>query len=98
MKTAFICFFPVFQQIWDLQKLLEACSYAGLGKKIFQISHLNHTKNSQSIFKKNIYGKSSIKVNKYSLFNIQNYKIFKNLKIKLLLLKDQAGLDTALCL
>ena len=85
MKTAFICFFQYSQQIWDLQVIRSMFLCWPGEKKIFQISHLNHTKNS------NLYSKIFTESPVLKLISIpyciQNYKIFKKSKNKIIVIE-----------
>ena len=78
MKTAFICFFPVFPTNMGSAEVIRSMFLCWPGeKKIFQISHLNHTKNS-NLYSKKIFTESPV----LKLISIPYliYKIIKYLK------------------
>jgi len=78
MKTAFICFFPVYPTNMGSAEVIRSLFLCWPGrKKIFQISHLSKQKNS------NLYSLKIIKENPFlkllciPFFGISGYKIFK---------------------
>ncbi len=78
MKTAFICFFPVFPTNMGSAEVIRSLFLCWPGqKKLFQISHLNHSNYKNNLFSAKIFKEKPIL--KILCIPFLLYKIFKYL-------------------
>ena len=89
MKTAFLCFFPVFPTNMGSAEVIRSLFLCWPGKKkLFQISHLKSIKNNKRYESVNIfYEKPLFKIIVLPILIFKCIKYLKNSKIKLVIIE-----------
>ena len=87
MRTAFICFFPVYPTTMGSAEVIRSLFLCWPGnKKIFQISHLNNQKKN-NLYSLKIFKESPLQIIKYSFLIYQILNYLKKSKKKIIIIE-----------